>query len=173
MPRSRISMHFCTTVEDSLPEKILRAAAIAEKRGVTCRHLTRGRVSDGNARIQGHTSIRRGPTTGDSCRSLTKKLKTAAVSSSRSSTLIVMSLAFHNASRSVSAAWCPTSNVVLQKMRGKINPVTICKALYYRSRIKDLRMLLLGIKKEYRNKGLTAFCSARRSRSQERRLCTR
>jgi hypothetical protein len=42
-------------------------------------------------------------------------------------------------------------------MNGKLNPVTIIKALYYSKKIKDLRLLLLGIKKDYRNKGVDAL----------------
>jgi hypothetical protein len=42
-------------------------------------------------------------------------------------------------------------------MWGKITPVSILKALYYSRRIKDLRLLLLGIKAEYRNKGIDAL----------------
>ncbi|MDP2279514.1 MAG: hypothetical protein Q8K51_14970 [Nitrospirota bacterium] len=41
-------------------------------------------------------------------------------------------------------------------MNGKLNPITIMKALYYSKKIKDLRLLLFGIKKDYRNKGVDA-----------------
>ena len=42
-------------------------------------------------------------------------------------------------------------------MNGKVNPMTIAKALYYSRKIKDLRLLLLGIKSEYRNRGVDAL----------------
>jgi len=51
----------------------------------------------------------------------------------------------------------PDYNFVLKHMKGKLNPLTIIKALYYSKKIKDLRMLLLGTKPEYRNKGVDAI----------------
>jgi hypothetical protein len=51
----------------------------------------------------------------------------------------------------------PDFNVVLKKMNGSMNPLSIIKALYYSKKIRDLRLLLLGIKKEYRNKGVDAL----------------
>jgi hypothetical protein len=50
----------------------------------------------------------------------------------------------------------PDFNLVLRKMKGRLNPVTLVKALYYSRKIKDLRMMILGIKPEYRNKGVDA-----------------
>jgi hypothetical protein len=51
----------------------------------------------------------------------------------------------------------PDFNFVLKRMKGKMNPVSILKALYYSRKIKDLRLLLLGIKTEYRNRGVDAL----------------
>ncbi len=51
----------------------------------------------------------------------------------------------------------PDFNFVLRHMKGRTNPVSIIKALYYSKKIKDLRMLLLGIKREYRNRGVDAI----------------
>jgi hypothetical protein len=51
----------------------------------------------------------------------------------------------------------PDFNVVLKQMKGKLNPISIIKARIYAKRIRDLRMLLLGIKYEYRNKGVDAL----------------
>ncbi len=51
----------------------------------------------------------------------------------------------------------PDFNFVLKYMRGKMNPISIIKALYYSKKIKDLRLLLLGIKAEYRNRGVDAL----------------
>jgi ribosomal protein S18 acetylase RimI-like enzyme len=42
-------------------------------------------------------------------------------------------------------------------MKGRLNPLTILKALYYSRKITDLRLLLLGIRPEYRNKGVDAL----------------
>ena len=51
----------------------------------------------------------------------------------------------------------PDFNFVLKHMKGKTNPLSIIKALYYSKKIKDLRLLLLGIKPEYRNRGVDAL----------------
>jgi len=51
----------------------------------------------------------------------------------------------------------PDFNFVLKHMKGNVNPLSIVKALYYSKKIKDLRMLLLGTKAEYRNKGVDAI----------------
>jgi len=51
----------------------------------------------------------------------------------------------------------PDFNFVLKHMKGKMNPASIIKAMYYSRKIKDLRLLLLGIKSEYRNRGVDAL----------------
>ena len=51
----------------------------------------------------------------------------------------------------------PDFNFVLKHMNGKMNPLSIIKAMYYSKKIKDLRLLLLGIKSEYRNRGVDAL----------------
>jgi hypothetical protein len=51
----------------------------------------------------------------------------------------------------------PDFNFVLKQMKGKMNPVSIVKAMYYSRKIKDLRLLLLGIKSKYRNRGVEAL----------------
>ena len=51
----------------------------------------------------------------------------------------------------------PDFNFVLKYMGGKMNPVSIVKAVYYSRKIKDLRTMLLGVKKEFRNKGVEAL----------------
>jgi GNAT superfamily N-acetyltransferase len=51
----------------------------------------------------------------------------------------------------------PDFNFVLKHMKGKMNLISIMKALYYSKKIKDLRLLLLGVKAEYRNKGVDAL----------------
>jgi GNAT superfamily N-acetyltransferase len=51
----------------------------------------------------------------------------------------------------------PDYNQVLRRMGGKLNPWTLLKALYYSRKITDLRLLLLGIKPEYRSRGVDAL----------------
>lgn len=51
----------------------------------------------------------------------------------------------------------PDFNLVLKQMKGSLNPISIIKSFLYSKKIKDLRMLLLGIKYEYRNRGIDAL----------------
>ena len=61
----------------------------------------------------------------------------------------------------------PDYNQVLLHLNGRLGPLGLLKFLWYRRRIRDVRLLLLGMKPEYRGKGvdallfLTAFQSLR------------
>ena len=59
----------------------------------------------------------------------------------------------------------PDFNYVLKHMNGKINPLTIIKAMYYSRKIKDLRMLLLGIKKNTGTREWMPFSSEKDSKA--------
>jgi hypothetical protein len=48
----------------------------------------------------------------------------------------------------------PDFNQVLKKLNGKLNPIGILKFLYYKRKIKGLRAIVFGIKKEYRLTGI-------------------
>lgn len=50
----------------------------------------------------------------------------------------------------------PDYNVVMKKLNGKMGPAGILKFLYWKRKIKAVRLMALGVKKEYRNKGLEA-----------------
>ncbi len=43
---------------------------------------------------------------------------------------------------------------VFRKMKGKMNPVALCKALWYRSRLRSVRAMLQYVIPEYQNKGI-------------------
>ncbi len=51
----------------------------------------------------------------------------------------------------------PDYNFVFKKMKGKLFPFGIFKFLYYKNKIKDLRLMIMGVKKEYRQKGIEAY----------------
>ncbi len=48
----------------------------------------------------------------------------------------------------------PNYNEVLKKLNGKIGPIEIIKFIYYRNKIKSLRVMVMGVKKEYRGRGV-------------------
>ena len=51
----------------------------------------------------------------------------------------------------------PDFNYVLKKLNGRLFPTGLLKALWYSRKIKDLRLLLLGVKGGYRKRGVDAF----------------
>jgi len=51
----------------------------------------------------------------------------------------------------------PDFNLILRKMKGHITPLSIIKALYYKKKIKDIRLFLLGVNSLYRLKGVDAL----------------
>ena len=48
----------------------------------------------------------------------------------------------------------PDYNQVLNKMNGRMGPVGIMKFLWYSRTIKDIRVLTMGVKKDYRKRGI-------------------
>ncbi|MDR1400911.1 MAG: hypothetical protein LBI98_01140 [Endomicrobium sp.] len=50
----------------------------------------------------------------------------------------------------------PDYNQVLKKLNGKFFPFGILKFLYYRKKIDSLRLMIMGVLKEYRHKGIEA-----------------
>ncbi len=48
----------------------------------------------------------------------------------------------------------PDYNQVLGKLDGRLGPVGVLKALWYSRKISDIRILTMGVKKEYRKKGI-------------------
>lgn len=51
----------------------------------------------------------------------------------------------------------PDYNQVLGRINGRLGPLGLMKFLWYRRRISDIRVLTLGVKEEYRRKGIEAL----------------
>ncbi|MDP1758344.1 MAG: hypothetical protein Q8K77_00930, partial [Thermodesulfovibrionales bacterium] len=143
-------------VKDTLPEKVLRVAAIAEKRGITVRPVNKKRFSDEmkafkeiyNSAWENNWGFI--PLTDDEIDCLGNRLRQIVVPE-------LTLIAEDNCNPVGFLGLLPDFNYVLRRMNGRLNPVTIVKALYYSKKIKDLRLLLFGIKKDYRNKGVDAI----------------
>lgn len=57
----------------------------------------------------------------------------------------------------VGATLCvPDYNFVLKRLNGRLGPIEIIKFLYLKQKIKKVRLMTLGVIKEYRNRGLEA-----------------
>lgn len=147
---------FIYDTRKKLPEKVLRVAAISEKRGISVRAIDK-KVFDEEMLVfkEVYNSAWEKnwgfiPLTEDELYYLGARLKQIAVPE--------LTLIAEDNGRPVGfMGLLPDFNHVLRHMNGKFNPATILKALYYSRKIQDLRLLLLGIKKEYRNKGVDAL----------------
>lgn len=156
MKKSKDLHAYIYDVLDELPEKILRVASIAERRGIEVRPVDKKNFMNDMRVFQSlYNSAWKDnwgfvPLSDDELIYSAKRLKPVAVSE--------LTLIAEKDGEAVGfLGLIPDYNFVLRKMNGRLNPVTILKALYYSKRITDLRLLLLGIKAEYRNKGVDAL----------------
>jgi len=143
-------------VLDKLPEKVDRVASIAEKKGIRVRPINMKRFRNEmfifmdvyiSAWERNWGFI---PPTREEISHMGTKLKTIVVPG--------LTMIAEKDNEPVGfMGLLPDFNFVLKHMNGKVNPVTIAKAFYYSRKIKDLRLLLLGIKAEYRNRGVDAL----------------
>ncbi len=156
MTKSKDLYAYIYDTAEELPEKILRVAEIAVKNGVNVRPLNK-KVFDYEMNIFKdvyNSAWEKNwgfiPLTSEEITYLGKSLKSIVVPE--------LTLIAERGKEPVGfMGLLPDFNFVLKHMNGKINPVSIMKALYYSKKIKDLRLLLLGIKKEYRTKGVDAL----------------
>lgn len=147
---------FIYNIKDELPEKVYRIAAIAEKRGITTRSLDKKNfISDMLAFREIYNSAWENnwgfiPLSEDELFYSAKKLKQVMVPE-------FTILAFSEDKPVGFLGAIPDYNLVLRHMRGKFNPLSLLKALYFSKKIDGLRLLLMGVKKEFRNKGVDAL----------------
>ncbi|MCJ7483958.1 MAG: GNAT family N-acetyltransferase [Thermodesulfovibrionales bacterium] len=143
-------------IPDELPQKIHRVADIAAKTGVTVRPVNKKHFDRDmfifkdvyNSAWEKNWGFI--PLTDEELIYLSNNLKPVVVPE-------LTLIAEKNAEPIGFMGILPDFNVVLKHMKGKLNPISILKAFYYSKKIKDLRVLLLGIKNEYRNKGIDAL----------------
>lgn len=143
-------------VRERLPEKVLRVAAIVEKRGITVRPINMKQfISDMMIfRDVYHSAWEKNwgfvP--------MTEKELVYAAERLRQIIVPEMTLIAEEDGKPIGfMGMVPDANFVLKHMKGSMGPVSLAKALYYSRKIKDLRVMLLGVKKEFRNKGVEAL----------------
>lgn len=138
------------------PKKILRVAGLAEKSGIRARQLDKGKFDSEMKTFQEvyNSAWERNwgfiPLNDEELVYMGKNLKPVIVPE--------LTWIAEKDGRPVGfLGLLPDFNFVLKHMNGKMNPMSIIKALYYSKKIKDLRLLLLGIKAEFRNRGVDAL----------------
>lgn len=147
---------FIHDITDELPDKVYRIASIAEKRGIRTRTLDKSKfISDMLAFREVYNSAWEHnwgfiPLTEEELFYSAKKLKQVM---NPEFTI----LAFEGDNPVGFLGAIPDYNLVLRHMKGRLNPITLLKGIYYSKKITSLRLLLLGIKKEFRNKGVNAL----------------
>jgi len=143
-------------VQETPPEKVLRVAAIAERRGIRVRSVDKKRFHEEmlifkevyNSAWEKNWGFI--PLTDDELYFLGERLKQIAVPG--------LTLIAEDQGKPVGfMGLVPDFNSVLKHMHGRLTPFSVIKALYYSRKITGLRLLLLGIKHEYRNKGVDAL----------------
>jgi len=156
MKKAKDLYAFIHNIKDKLPEQVYRIASIAERRGIKTRILDKNNfIPDMLAFREIYNSAWENnwgfiPLTEEELLCSAKRLKQVIVPE-----FTVMAFDGNNPVGFLGAI--PDYNLVLRHMQGKINPFTLAKAFYYSKKISDLRLLLLGIKKELRNRGVDAL----------------
>ncbi|MCX8030928.1 MAG: GNAT family N-acetyltransferase [Thermodesulfovibrionales bacterium] len=158
MKRVKDLYAFILKIPDEIPEKIYRIAALAEKKGIKTRTIKTKNDQFRedmlffkdvyNSAWQDNWGFI--PITEDELFYSAKRLKKIIVPE-------LTILAFDGEKPVGFFGAVPDYNFVLRKIRGKLNLFNIFKAIYYSRKIKSLRLLLFGVKKQYRNRGIDAL----------------
>lgn len=156
MSKSKDLYAYIYNVQEKLPEKVLRVAALAERKGITVRPIDKKNFMADMKIFQDVYNSAWGnnwgfiPLTDEELFYSAGRLKPLVVPE--------FTLIAEKDDEPVGfLGLIPDYNFVLKQMRGRLNPVTILKALYYSKKISGLRLLLYGIKPEYRNRGVDAL----------------
>lgn len=147
---------FIVDVPEKLPSKIERVACFAEKQGIRARSLNLKNFKEelyafmevyNEAWKQNWGFI---PITKEEIDYMAEKLKPVAISD-----LVIVAekdsepVGFFGA--------IPDFNEVLRRIKGRLSPLAVVKALYYRRKIQSMRLLLFGVKQNFRHKGVESI----------------
>lgn len=156
MKKAKDLYAFIYNITDELPDKVYRIASIAEKKGIRARILDKSRfISDMLSFREVYNSAWENnwgfiPLTEEELFYSSKKLKQIVVPE-------LTILAFEGDNPVGFLGAIPDFNLVLRHMKGRVNLISLFKAVYYSKKISSLRLLLFGIKKEFRHKGVDAL----------------
>jgi hypothetical protein len=143
-------------IPDKLPEKAYRVARLAEKQGAAVRTID---IASFREELSVFKTIYNSaweknwgfiPMTDEEIDHMGKKLKTIIVPE-------LTLIAEMNGNAVGFMMFLPDFNYVLKKINGRLFPFGFVKALWFSRKIKNLRLLLLGIKQGYRKRGVDAL----------------
>jgi hypothetical protein len=143
-------------VPETLPKKTFRVATIAEKQGIRVRPINLKNFQQEmlifkriyNAAWEKNWGFI--PMTDEEIEYRARKLKPLIVPE--------LSLIAECNGRPIGLMmFLPDFNYVLKKLNGHLFPLGIVKALWYSRRIKDIRLLLLGIRSGFRRRGVDSL----------------
>lgn len=147
---------FIADVPAKLPEKIARIASFAEKQGIRARTVN---IKNLKQELYAFMDVYNEawkenwgfiPITKEEIDYMADKLKPVALPE-----LVIVAekdgqpVGFFGA--------IPDFNEVLRKIKGRLTPISILKALYYRRKIKSIRLLLFGVKSDFRRRGVESI----------------
>lgn len=147
---------FIVDVPEKLPDKIDRVAKFAEKQGIKTRTV---RLKNLREELYAFMEVYNDawkenwgfiPITKEEIDYMADKLKSVIVSD-----LVIIAekdfkpVGFFGA--------IPDFNEVLRKIRGRLTPFSLIKALYLKRKIQSIRLLLFGVKKAFRLKGVESL----------------
>ncbi len=143
-------------IPDTLPEKVFRVAEVAESHGIEVRTIN---IKYFDKELSIFKRIYNSaweknwgfiPLTDNEIEYMAEKLKQiiipefALIAEYRGKPIGFMML-------------LPDFNYVLKRLNGRLLPFGIFKALWYSRKIKDVRLLLLGVKEDFRRRGVDAL----------------
>lgn len=144
------------TMETTLPEKVVRVASLASRKGIAVRPITkRDFMADMKVFQEVYNAAWE-----KNWGFLPLTDEELAYSAGRLKPLVVPELTLIAEKDGEPVGFLgliPDFNSVLRHMKGRLNPATLVKALYYSRKIDSLRLLLYGIKEGYRNRGVDAL----------------
>ncbi|MCE5312503.1 MAG: GNAT family N-acetyltransferase [Nitrospiraceae bacterium] len=154
--KSQDLLAFIHQLQETLPDKVMRVAAIADKKGFKTRFISkkdfiRDMMTFKNIYNEAwHDNWCFVPITDDELLYSAGRLKQIVVPE-------FVAIIEKDGEPAGFFGMVPDVNEVLKQMKARLNPWTILKALWYSRKISGLRVLLLGVRPEHRNKGVEAL----------------
>ncbi|MCX7793187.1 MAG: hypothetical protein N2257_02090 [Thermodesulfovibrionales bacterium] len=147
---------YIADIPSELDEKVNRIAEIADRRGIRIRKVDMSRLEDDLLmfKLIYNEAWRNNwgfiPFLDDEIRFMAHQLKSIIVPE-------LMLIAHYKDEPVGFLGLIPDYNVVLRVMKGKFNPLTLLKAIFAMRKVKGLRLLLLGIRPGFRQRGVDAL----------------